>query len=54
MFFLLIGIAGLLLKFLEIAPVAAWSWPVVLVGRQIRLHQKESHGKNGQAQGGPN
>lgn len=30
MFFLLIGIAGLLLKFLEIAPVAAWSWPVVL------------------------
>lgn len=30
MFFLLIGVIGLLLKYLEIGPVAAWSWWVVL------------------------
>jgi small Trp-rich protein len=30
MFFLLLGIAGLLLKYLEIAPVAGWSWWLVL------------------------
>ena len=30
MFFLMIGIAALLLKFFELSPVAAWSWPVVL------------------------
>lgn len=30
MYLLLIGIAGLLLKYLEIAPVAGWSWLVVL------------------------
>ncbi len=30
MYLLLIGIAGLLLKYLEIAPVASWNWLVVL------------------------
>jgi small Trp-rich protein len=30
MFFLLIGVLGLTLKYLEIGPVAAWSWWVVL------------------------
>ena len=30
MFFLLMGVIGLLLKYLEIGPVAAWSWWVVL------------------------
>lgn len=30
MFFLLLGIVGLLLKYLEVDPVAAWSWWVVL------------------------
>ncbi|MFI5446564.1 TIGR04438 family Trp-rich protein [Polaromonas sp. UC242_47] len=30
MFFLLIGVVGLLLKYLEIGPVATWSWWVVL------------------------
>ena len=30
MFLLLIGIVGLAMKYLEIAPVAAWSWWVVL------------------------
>lgn len=30
MYFLLIGIATLLMKYLEFGPVAAWSWWVVL------------------------
>lgn len=30
MYFLLLGIVGLLLKYLEIGPVAAWSWWLVL------------------------
>ena len=30
MYFLLIGIAALLMKYLEFGPVAAWSWWVVL------------------------
>lgn len=30
MIFLLIGIAGLLMKYLEVAPVAAWSWWIVM------------------------
>ena len=30
MYFLLAGIAGLLMKFLEVGPVAAWPWWVVL------------------------
>ncbi len=30
MYLLLIGIAGLLLKYLEIGPVASWNWLVVL------------------------
>jgi small Trp-rich protein len=30
MFFLLLGIAGLLLKYLEVDPVAGWSWWMVL------------------------
>ena len=30
MYFLLMGIVGLLLKYLEIGPVAAWSWWLVL------------------------
>ena len=30
MYFLLIGIAGVLLKYLEVAPVAAWGWWIVL------------------------
>ncbi|MFC5523848.1 TIGR04438 family Trp-rich protein [Polaromonas jejuensis] len=30
MYFLLIGLVGLALKYLEIGPVAAWSWWVVL------------------------
>ena len=30
MLFLLLGVAGVLLKYLEIAPVAVWSWWVVL------------------------
>ena len=30
MYFLLIGIAGLLLKYLEISPVGDWSWLIVL------------------------
>ena len=30
MFFLLMGVLGLVLKYLEIGPVAAWSWWVVL------------------------
>lgn len=30
MYFLFIGIVGLLLKFLEIGPVATWSWWIVL------------------------
>ena len=30
MFFLLIGIAGILLKYLEVAPVAALAWWIVL------------------------
>lgn len=31
MYFLLLGIVGLLLKYLEIGPVAAWSWWLVLL-----------------------
>ena len=30
MYFLLLGIVGLLLKYLEIGPVATWSWWIVL------------------------
>jgi len=30
MFFLLLGIVGLALKYLEIGPVATWSWFIVL------------------------
>ena len=30
MYFLLIGILGIALKYLEIGPVSAWSWWVVL------------------------
>ena len=30
MFFLLLGIVGIALKYLEVAPVAGWSWWVVL------------------------
>ena len=30
MLFLLLGVAGLVLKYLEIGPFAAWSWWVVL------------------------
>jgi small Trp-rich protein len=30
MYFLLVGIATLLMKYLEFGPVAAWSWWVVL------------------------
>ncbi|MDP1741260.1 MAG: TIGR04438 family Trp-rich protein [Polaromonas sp.] len=30
MFFLLIGVVGITLKYLEIGPIAAWSWWVVL------------------------
>jgi len=30
MYFLLIGIIGIALKYLEVGPVAAWSWWVVL------------------------
>lgn len=30
MFFLLLGIVGIVLKYLEVAPVAGWSWWVVL------------------------
>lgn len=30
MFFLLLGIVGIVMKYLEVAPVAAWSWWVVL------------------------
>lgn len=30
MLFLLLGVVGLVLKYLEIGPVAAWSWWVVL------------------------
>ena len=30
MYFLLIGIVALLMKYLEVDPVAAWSWWVVL------------------------
>ena len=30
MYFLLIGIVGLLMKYLEFGPVATWSWWVVL------------------------
>ncbi|SFC77184.1 small Trp-rich protein [Polaromonas sp. OV174] len=30
MYFLLIGIAGLILKYLELGPVASWSWWIVL------------------------
>jgi small Trp-rich protein len=30
MFFLLLGIVGLLLKYFEVDPVAAWNWWVVL------------------------
>jgi len=30
MYFLLIGIVGILLKYLEIAPVSDWSWLIVL------------------------
>ena len=31
MYLLLIGLVGLVLKYLEIGPVAAWSWWVVLI-----------------------
>ena len=31
MYLLLIGLVGLVLKYLEIEPVAAWSWWVVLI-----------------------
>ena len=31
MYLLLIGLVGLVLKYLEVAPVAAWSWWVVLI-----------------------
>ena len=30
MFFLLMGIVGLAMKYLAVAPVAAWSWWIVL------------------------
>ncbi len=30
MYFLLLGIAGLVLKYLDIGPVATWSWFIVL------------------------
>jgi small Trp-rich protein len=30
MYFLLLGIAGLALKYLDIGPVATWSWFIVL------------------------
>ena len=30
MYFLLIGLAGLALKYLEVEPVGAWSWWVVI------------------------
>ena len=30
MYFLFIGIIGMVLKFLEIGPVAAWNWWIVL------------------------
>ncbi len=30
MYFLLIGVLGIVLKYLEIGPVAAWDWWVVL------------------------
>lgn len=30
MFFLLLGIVGIVLKYLEVAPVAGWSWWLVL------------------------
>lgn len=30
MYFLLVGVLGLALKYLEIGPVAAWSWWLVL------------------------
>lgn len=30
MYFLLLGIVGMLLKYLEIGPVATWSWWIVL------------------------
>jgi small Trp-rich protein len=30
MWFLLLGVAGLLLKYFEVAPVASWSWWLVL------------------------
>jgi hypothetical protein len=52
MYLLGIGIVLLLLKYLEIGPVAVWSWWVVLVavrpgrglvdlGRHVGIHQEE-------------
>jgi small Trp-rich protein len=30
MFFLLIGMAGIVMKYLDVAPVAAWNWWIIL------------------------